>query len=154
MLFYAVNRERYPVTVDITLSPGTLPIRIAGGSALPLTNGRLRVELQPYQLLAYRAPGPARMLKVETHVPPAHRELVTSQVHWVGNLARSEGEKWFGALGTSEQRLLVEISAEASAALARGDLWHARTALERQPMISIYRKLERMPPQIGDVQSK
>lgn len=154
LLFYAVNRERYPVTLEMTLSAGATPIRLTGDMAVPLADGRLRIELEPYQLLAYRAQAGARLLKIETRVPTAARKLVAEQVQWIGNLALSQDEKWFGALNDAERRVLRDTAAEAGSAFARGELWHARTALERQPVLSIYGKLGRTPPQLRDAETE
>jgi hypothetical protein len=145
-LFYAVNRERYPVTVELTLSAGASAVRLARTEKATLVEGRLRIDLQPYQLLAYSVSRGARVLRVDTRVPPAQRDLVASQVRWVEALARDQQDKWLAGIDVAEKNLLGATAHEAAGALDRGNLWRARTALESRGMLSLYRKLNRYPP--------
>lgn len=154
LYFYAVNRERYPITLDVTLSEPAGVKRISGGESVALAGDRLRIELKPYQLIAYRTATMVRILKVETRVPAAQRELVARQVRWLGDLARVQDGKWFGSLDEAERRTLENAASEAATAMAAGALWRARTLLERREMLAIYAKLNRMPPQLRDAMAE
>jgi Glycosyl hydrolase-like 10 len=146
--FYAVNRERYPVVLDMEFPAGTTLTRIAGNEPVALPNNLLHLELQPYQLLAYRARRDTRIMKIDVRVPFAQQALVTAQVRWLEQLARTQQEKWLGKLDKVEQQTLENTVKESVAALARSHFWRARTALELRPMLSIYRNLGQMPPHL------
>ncbi|MFN0040744.1 MAG: hypothetical protein ACKVP2_14630 [Burkholderiales bacterium] len=145
-IFYAVNRERYPVSIDLTFPAGTTLARLAGNAPVRLLNNRLHIDLLPYQLLAYRASRGAAILKVDTRIPAAQQATVSAQVRWAEQLARTQEEKWFGKLDKAEQQTLVRVAEESAAALARGHYWRARMTLEQRPMLAIYRKLGQRPP--------
>ncbi len=148
-MFYAVNRERYPVTVQISLSAGAKPVRLVDGSPVTVKDNRLRIDLEPYQLIAFRAASAVRIRQVDFRVPPEQRARVTEQVHWLQELEK-EGEKKPGHLDDLEKARLRQAAREASDALSQDHLWRARTLVEHSQLLAIYRKLGRSPPQLRD----
>jgi hypothetical protein len=62
--FYAVNRTARAATVTLKLSGNTAVTRLSSGAAVPLQAGALRLELQPFQLVAYRGPPATRITEV------------------------------------------------------------------------------------------
>ncbi len=147
-LFYAVNRERYPVTVRISLSAGAKPVRLVDGSAVDVKDNRLQFTLKPYQLMAFKAASAARIQLVDVQPPPAERDRVAGQVLWIQELDKAENKS--ERLDAPEKARLHQAAGEAADAYSRGHLWHARTLIERTRLLAIYRKLDRFPPQLRD----
>jgi hypothetical protein len=67
--FYAVNRERLPITITLTLSDAGEVRSLTSGAALPLVNGELRLELAPHELRSFRCAPGARITAAKTDVP-------------------------------------------------------------------------------------
>jgi hypothetical protein len=128
-LFYAVNRERYPVSVTVQLEAKG-PVRGLGtGREAAIKDGRLTCELQSFQLLAFAAPQGSRIVRVETRVPEAERQTVAAMVQ-AAEALRAEVAAGGQALPPEGRAALDAACAEARQALDQGRLWRARTALE------------------------
>jgi hypothetical protein len=150
-VYYAVNRERYPVQVDISLTARAKPVRLIDGSPVSLRDNRMHVELKPYQLIAYKAQKSTRILRIGTRVSAGDRQRVTAQVAWLQSLASARDDKRVWGLDDGEKKLLHASATEAAAALARGHLWRARTLIEHHDLLEIYGKLKRYPPHLRDI---
>jgi hypothetical protein len=145
-LFYAVNRERYPVTVRVAIqTPGEVR-RLATGEFARLTKGELPVELQPFELRAFQAPAGARITRVTTVVGDQDRQQVESMVSTLAQLAAdtTAGRK---PLNDDGKKLLASAVQEAKQCLAEGRLWRARTLLEDSNLAAaIYNPTLTCPP--------
>lgn len=150
LLFYAVNRERYPVSMELVLPAGADVTRLATGQPVPLENGKLRITLKPYQLIAFRASRAARIGSITTHVPAAVRSQIAEQVRWLQSLAQGQDERWFSRLRDEEKSLLSAASRNAADALGRGELWRARTSIEHHDLLEIYGKIGEYPPHLRE----
>jgi Glycosyl hydrolase-like 10 len=150
LMFYAVNRERFPVSVEVDLSAGAKVSRLSDNSPIVLNGGRLRFVLEPYQLVAFRADSGVRIIAIALSVSPEDRDRVASQIRWFENLAREQGGRWFRILSEEQKALLDETAKSASAALTRGHLWRARAILEDHRLLAIYRQLNAFPPHFLD----
>jgi hypothetical protein len=64
LYFYAVNRTPRNATVTLELSGNAAVTRLSTGAAVPLQGSALKVELKPFQLVAYRAPAATHITKV------------------------------------------------------------------------------------------
>jgi hypothetical protein len=64
LYFYAVNRTARTATVTLKLSGNTAVTRLSTGAAVPIQESALRLELKPFQLVAYRAPPATRITEV------------------------------------------------------------------------------------------
>jgi len=60
-LFYAVNRTASPAAIEITLQGAQRIERLGTGMALDLQAGSLGIRLDAFQLVAFRAPGTAKI---------------------------------------------------------------------------------------------
>ena len=154
LMFYAVNRERFPATIAVELSPGAKVVRLSDNSAAALSAGQLRVTLEPYQLLAFRADAGSRITGLTTTVSPENRDRVSRQVHWMVELVQEQGKQWVGGLDADDKALLERTAKEATSALAAGHLWRTRTMLEDHRLLAIYRQLKRFPPELRDASSQ
>ena len=150
LMFYAVNRERFPVMITVNLSPASKLFRLSDDSPLTLKENQLQLVLEPYQLMAFRADPGTRISSVATTVAPEHRHRVARQVRWIAELAREQNEKWLPGLDQTQRALLNTSAIQAAAALASGHLWRARTVLEKRGLLSIYRHLGKFPPDLRD----
>lgn len=152
LIVYAVNRERYPVELDIALENAAGVTTLADGKAAPIDNGHLRLKLRPYELIAFKAAALTRIRTVATRVPDGERERVARQIAAVERLAGSSLVQTLVRRGPSDQetRLLNDAALEARRALDRGWLWRARTVLEHSALLAIYKRTGCFPPDLLD----
>src|SRR5262249_32084801 len=61
LYFYAVNRERYPVQVELRLSGAKAATRLSTGEPLGVRGGIVEIALRPYELVAARTGASARV---------------------------------------------------------------------------------------------
>ncbi len=143
---YAVNRERYAVQVHLKFSRNAKLARLKDGSDVALHDDALTVELLPYQLIAWEAAADARLVQVRVQIPPEALALVTRQVAWLEAFDRSQRDRPLAVLAEPEKQFLHEQAVNAAKALAAGQLWRARTLLERRELLGLYEKTNAMPP--------
>ncbi len=150
--FYAVNRERFPVPVEIWLTGAEEVRRLSAGKPQRLEGGVLRLTLQPYELAAFEAEGGAALARVAEQVPPQERARAEKQTAWMEALAvEARADRVGGKLSEAQAARVTEAAAASRAALARGHVWQARTLLERSSLIQVYRILKRFPPALYDM---
>ncbi len=144
--FYAVNRERYSVTLTIRTEGLELLADLATREKVVCEDGTLRVTLQPYELMAWTANPEARILSVTEDVPEEEKAKVAGMIDWVKNLDGQVAAK----LSASERDTLRSAAHEAEASLAKHAYWQARVRLELSELIEIYQKLKAYPPGLYD----
>lgn len=139
LLFYAVNRERFPVTLTLRLSPGAAVTRLATGAPVAATNGVLRVLLQPYELRAFKGTPKTAITGISVDIPAKEQERMARQVAWLERLAAGvkAGSQGRG-LSAEQKRHLADRCAVVRAALQAGHVWRARTLLEHHTLREIY----------------
>jgi hypothetical protein len=139
-LFYAVNRERYAVKMQIALNRPGKARRLSTGEDIPSNGKSIPLELKPYQLIVARLEPGVDISAVSANVPQAERKLVEDRLSWVRRLAASK------RLGPGAEKVTLDAAvAEASAAVRQDRLWHARTVLEHNSLLAIYRRLDCYP---------
>jgi hypothetical protein len=148
--FYAVNRERYPVTLQLRLSGAGSFVSLVSGEALAAAAGGAEVALQAYQLRGFRGPLSLRLDSLSASVPPAQVEAVRAQVAWLAQLAQDSGLSGLVLLDSGQRQILRDAAASAAADLSSGRLWRARTRIENHTLIDIYSRLGRTPPRLRD----
>lgn len=142
-VFYAVNRERYPARVSIQLA-GTREIkRLSSGETIPLSTGVLAFVLQPYQVIAFKAPAGAAVTSVTIRIPPADQIKLKAQVAWLAALNASAAAR---SLDGQKRGVLTAAILEVEQEYRQNHPWRVRTLLESAPMLEIYRQLKRYPP--------
>lgn len=147
---YAVNRERYPVTVKISLQKAVKVVSMADGKVAAISNGNLRLELPPYALMAYKANSDTRIATITTKIPEGERKRVERQIAAVERLANLSPLQTLLRRGPSERehRSLQDAVREARKALGKGWLWRARTLLEHSALLAIYKRTDCYPPEL------
>ncbi|MFZ2656010.1 MAG: family 10 glycosylhydrolase [Victivallales bacterium] len=158
--FYAINRERFPVTITLQFErngwftrifkgDGRIT-RLSSGAVQPLRDQSLHLDLEPYQLMAFRMDPGMTISKTSTVIPPAELQRAQMQVAWLERLDDDVRGKVTGERLTPEQvARLGKARASARAALDRGHIWHARIAMEHE-MLGIYDRCDRQAPFLRD----
>ncbi|HEY3377271.1 MAG TPA: hypothetical protein VGL77_07220 [Armatimonadota bacterium] len=146
-LFYAVNRERYAITITLQLSGATAVKRLASGDNVPAPRGSLAITLQPFELRTFLAPAGTKIVRVTTAIPSNELALVTRQVTWLEKLAADAGaNRLQPSLDAKQFATLKALASEARVALTAGQTWHARTMMDCHELLGIYQKTAHFPP--------
>jgi hypothetical protein len=148
-LFYAVNRERFPVETVLTFNtPGNIR-RLSTQQAVPLENDKLKLKLKPYELIAFSAPINVKINAVSTAIPPSSLTQVEQQVKWIQQFNSQIAQNQTCQALTDVQRTTVMQAAQKAALhLKKNWVWHARTGLEKNNMIEIYKRCNQFPPEL------
>jgi hypothetical protein len=145
-LFYAVNSERYPVKTNISLKVNGTLRRLATGEEVPLKDGSLSLELQPYQLIAFQAPAGTAITKVATTIPVEEKKLVESMVSALQGIGK-DVDSGKVTLDADGKNLLKKSIEEATLCLKEGRYWRARTLMENSQLAEkVYNKTLIFPP--------
>jgi hypothetical protein len=149
LLFYAVNRERYAVTIQIALNRSGKGLRLSTNAEIASVGKSITLELQPYELIVTRLEPGLMIEEVRTQVAPAERKLVEDTLAWVKRLATSK------RLSGSGDKTTVDAAATAATtALRLGRLWRVRTLLEHNSMLAVYRRTGCFPPIFSHVDTQ
>ena len=155
-LFYAVNRERYPVRAMLTLDTAGPVRHLASGAEAGLKDRQLVLDLQPYQLRAFRAPAGSRIAKAVVDAPAAEKEHVGRLVDALEGLARDVAANP-ARLDAEGRQVLDRVLGEARVAWKEGRLWRARTLMEHPGLVEkVYNRALFFPPAmewLGSVES-
>ncbi|OGV73952.1 MAG: hypothetical protein A3K19_22945 [Lentisphaerae bacterium RIFOXYB12_FULL_65_16] len=150
LYLYAVNRERYPVKVELQLDGADRVQRLRNGEAVTLDGQTLRLELQPYELRAFRAAPGARVSGGTATAPAEVRERLATQVSWVERVVPEiERPEAKGRLKPEDVARLKQTASDARKALDAEQLWHARAALEWRSL-ELFRRCGSLPPFLRD----
>ena len=144
--FYAVNREQYPVVVDITLKNAPQITRLGTGEAItPAAGGALRLELLPYELRAFKTTANAEIASTATTVPNDKIEAAWYRLAFAQDLAmRLDGD--LAKAFTADERAGFRTQlAAARQAMQDRHPWRVRTALSMAPALAIYKELAAVP---------
>jgi hypothetical protein len=146
-LFYAVNRERLPVTITLTLADAGEVRSLTSGAVQRMEQGALRLELAPYELRAFRCAAGAQIATAKTDVPAELTEFVKRRLAFAQELLGqvSVGGLREGALTKPELEEVRKGVTEAWTAFQQGHSSRARTALCAAPLMHAYVKLGMMP---------
>lgn len=144
--FYAVNRERFAIPLTVALTGAASVTRLGTGAAVAIAAGNLALELQPFELAAFRAPAGAAVAGVDMQVPVDRVEAVRARLAYAQNVAETitTGPNADDVTAAERAAFLANVDA-AWDALALGHIWRARTALQMAPMLTVYERLGDMP---------
>jgi hypothetical protein len=140
--FYAVNRERWPVTIELAFDNCREVTRLTSGEATQLQDGKLTLELQPFELRSFSMPAGARIVSSKTTIPQAMHDYVHNRITFAQQLRESLTPDSLPAALLADYD---EALATAWDALERKAYWRARTILRSAPMMRVYEQTGRMP---------
>lgn len=138
--FYAVNRERYPVSVTLALTAASVR-RLTETRTAPAMGGQMTLQLPPYGIAAYRAERSGKITAVTQAIPGGEQQRLQRQLHWLRGLD-------VAALSSAQRTRVASQAAAISNAYAQGRYWAARTALEHHTLLEIYRQVGAQPPEL------
>lgn len=147
--FYAVNRERYRVKLGVNLTGDGAVVHLADGLSAATANNSLSLTLEPYQLLAFRAPATRSIASVTTTIPAADKQIVEGLYNWMRTLADNVASGKTGQSLSPGQKATVAIAAtESWAAYKAGHYWQTRTLMESHDLWPIYNLIGDVPPSL------
>lgn len=148
-LFYAVNRERFPVTVQLRLRGSGQVYRLSTGQKMIPQKNILSLQLQPYQLIAFKASKGVSITGVATKVPAEDLRRVTTQVQWLEALNHDvQSGHGIQILPDTQRQILTVAATQARIALSQNHVWRARTIMENHALLSVYKDIGRYPPDL------
>lgn len=153
-LFYAVNRERTPMTVHFTMQGTGGVYRLSSGQRVALNSNVFSIQLLPFQLMAFKTSGGLRLASVATDITDAVMKRVSDQVAWIETLNNNaQGGKAGNPLSLAQKKRLAMLAAEAKAALSRRWVWRARTIMENHELLPLYgRGTNQTPPALREME--
>jgi hypothetical protein len=148
-VFYVVNRERFPVNIELTIHGKRDIRRLSTKQLVPVEGDRLKFVIKPYGLMAYTAPANTTIKTVALEIPQKSLAQVEQQVKWLQQLNDQVMQHKTCPNLTDEQKgTLRQITQTATSYLQQRWVWHARTMLERHSMLEIYNRCNRLPPML------
>jgi hypothetical protein len=152
-LFYAVNREQYPVVITLGIKGAGTVTRLGTSTTTTLDGGKLILALAPYELRAFRAPAQAVIESAAQTVPEDRIEFVRRRLAYAQDLAGKMDDGIFASSFTAEQKAKFRHAlASAWTAFQDKAYWRARTLLASGPCMAIYEKFGEYPE--GQVAAK
>ncbi|XHR27135.1 MAG: hypothetical protein ACFUZC_14400 [Chthoniobacteraceae bacterium] len=145
LYFYAVNREQYPVRIDLTLQGGGKITRLGTGEAVAPRAGVLSLELQPYELRSFRTGLGAKIIEAHTTVPPEKIAAVRKRLAFAQDIAGSIAGPDGSAVSEKEKTAFFKQLDIAWDAYQQGHLWRTRTAVSMAPALRVYEALAKLP---------
>ncbi|HEY3416968.1 MAG TPA: hypothetical protein VGM23_08810, partial [Armatimonadota bacterium] len=147
--FYAVNRERYPVTATLTFKGLKGLVSAATGNPVALNNNALQLTLNPYQLLSFKAQGTPTDIGCRVTVPQEEKDLLAKQIAVVEDLAAGVKNRTVAPeLPKANADAFRTLAAEARQCFTVGQYWRARVDLERPDMLRVYDIAGIWPPNL------
>ncbi|MFZ2657791.1 MAG: hypothetical protein WAX69_22850 [Victivallales bacterium] len=144
--FYAVNRERFPVEVKITLTGADSVTSTVNGKKTSLEKGCLNLTLQPYALRSFKTGKDAKIAEAKATVPEENMKALHERLAFSQQIAESI------TCGIRRNDVSEKLRAaylknleQAWEAYRLGHVWRSRTALSMAPMMLVYEKISAMP---------
>ncbi|MBN2640542.1 MAG: hypothetical protein JXR78_02700 [Victivallales bacterium] len=119
-----INRESYPVTLNMQLGKNCKSLNdLVENSTLELTDGNLRIEVQPYSMLCFRGGNQIQIGEFRTKVPPYVISELNAKLDKLKNAPETEKAK--NGLNT-----VIRLAEEA---LKKGEYSHLAYLLQSGP---------------------
>ncbi|MGE9290915.1 MAG: hypothetical protein ACQKBT_07995 [Puniceicoccales bacterium] len=145
-LFYAVNREQYPVTLELQFADAEKVQRLSNQEDIKLEDGILSLELHPYELRSFSAVAGSSIVAAETRVPVDRIEFIRSRLAFAEDLRVRMAKPEFGeSLSQEEADAYVAALDQAWESYQNQEYWRARTVLSSGTMMAVYEKLGNYP---------
>jgi len=140
--FYAVNRERWPITIDLAFSSCKKVTSLTSKKSTNLASGQLTLTLKPFEVRSFRTDLSAKISGAKTMIPKEMHDYIHSRISFAQKLRESisAGVIPEGVLAAYDNGLTI-----AWAALERKAYWRARSVLRSAPMMRVYEMTGLMP---------
>lgn len=152
--FYAVNRMPYPVKVRLTVDGAGSVTSVSSDKTTKLVGGGLDMELQPYQLRAYKAPPGAKITGCVVNVPAEEKDRLQRTIADAEDLAREIQQGTYGQDARDKLEQFQQRLQTSQQSFDRGHIWRARSSLEHPRMIEIYELCQRYPVGLWERKSR
>ncbi len=141
--FYVVNREQYPIKVEIKLKNASSLVRL--GRRQTIDAGTLVIQLQPYELQSFRASAGAAISDVVTQIPADQKKQVEDELVYAAQVSQRLDGAFSSAVAPDDKTQFRQLLSKASESLNAGHVWRARVTLRSAPMMRVYSKVDRLP---------
>lgn len=149
--FYAVNRESYPITAEISFAKPADVLSLSTMQKLDIKNSTLIIELAPFQLLTFKTAKDNIIEKVSVQIPDNQIRKIENNIKWVQQFAEDIKTGKINANLNKHQIDYVNlVRDEATACFKEMKLWRARTILENHKMLEVYQICNQYPPSLRD----
>ncbi|WP_269522661.1 hypothetical protein [Coraliomargarita parva] len=145
-IFYAVNRERYPVQTTVELQNTKQITQLGTGGVFKLQDGNVRLEFKPFQLRAFRASKKASIEAVQYSVPKEAIGFLRYRLSFAQKLnAQMQSSTYAGLVEPKAQSMFQKKLNEAWNCFSAEDYWRARSLLVSATMMQVYQQFGRYP---------
>lgn len=145
-LFYAVNREQYDVSLELTVKGASEITRLVTGKSAPVKEGRIVLTLKPYELQAYKAPAGTKIVSASTAVPEDRIEFLKKRLTYAQGLLDEMATGIFkDSFSQSQKDDYRKTLDESWKAFQAKSYWLTRTLLSSAPMMAVYEKFGAYP---------
>ncbi|HEY3379830.1 MAG TPA: hypothetical protein VGL77_20340, partial [Armatimonadota bacterium] len=146
LYFYAVNREQYPVSINITVKNAPDVTGLGTGDKVALPGSILHLALQPFELRSFRAPRGAKIARVDTLVPADRVAFVKDRLVFAQQVADSVTTGAYQRnLSAEDRQTFLEMLDQAWSAFRLGHYWRTRVLLSMAPMMRVYGQVSGYP---------
>lgn len=145
--FYIVNRAPFAVTAMVSFKGTPKLRRLVTGAAVPV-DGKLRVPMQGYQLIAYAGGTPTALAVT---APPEIKSLLERQFAFVEALLNGQGaaaDLTIVPFSLIDKQRAAETLSQARTACQAGRLVTARRLLMQPAMVKVYEAFAAYPPDL------
>ncbi|MET3871999.1 hypothetical protein J3R74_001869 [Puniceicoccus vermicola] len=144
--FYAVNRERYPVTLTLEFGTEESVYQLGADREFATENGKLTLELEPFALRSFRTSSDARIQAAVTSVPERAINWIRRRLAFAQRVADQIQKGVFADSISADEQKVYRIELDAAwKAVEEQSWWRARTILTSAPMMAIYEQVGPYP---------
>ncbi|WPJ96752.1 hypothetical protein SH580_03410 [Coraliomargarita algicola] len=145
-LFYVVNREQYPVTLELDFKGASEVLRLSRQQTIELEDGVLRLELEPYELRSFSALAGADIVAGNTIVPEERLDFLRSRLAYAQELeSKMTSSDFIDTFSLDERTAYASVLDDAWESYQDQAYWRTRTFLSSASMMAVYEKLGSYP---------
>ncbi|MGE9294695.1 MAG: hypothetical protein ACQKBV_00190, partial [Puniceicoccales bacterium] len=145
-LFYAVNRERYPVTIELNLGGGDTVLQTGANKVVELVNGKLTLELEPFELRAFSASSDLRIQGARTLVEEDVIAWLNQRLDFAAGVEAKMQEGVYADSFSEDEKAEFSRNLQTAREAANEQAWwRARTILMSTPMMAVYERVGPYP---------
>ncbi len=133
--FYAVNREPYPMNIEVFFNRTGFVEPITGNGGQ--NTDRLTITLKAFELVAFKGPSSLAIDAINVRIPKRRLALLEKRLSWLEDLA---------AQPAKDAEILRRYASDIRRALKAGWIWRARTLMESADLLAVFDQRGRFPP--------